>query len=614
MNKIKLFLISCIALVSFSCNDLDVPPLNIVGTDDLLSTEQGVGIYMANIYGALPMWNLGGIDNVFGYRNSDAYTGYQTGKGTMAIEKDMNGLWKYNDKSNLFEPYDKIRDINVFIEQFPAYSASFAPEKAAAYTGEAYFLRAFYYFNLVKRYGGVPLVDRTLNYPAQTMEELTLSRSKEVEIYDFILEDLDKAIRLLPDKSDGSVLAAGRANRYIAYGMKARVALYAGSIAKYGTEDHEGGLLGIPSSLANGYFQTAYAAADTTKHGGYALYNADADKAENFANIFGGGADGVTLPVESMFARSFVQTHNNSYAGNNEPYQMASSYASDSQPYLEMIEFFEDVDGNKFNIDPLIGTPDNPVYYDSPLEAFANLEPRAKGSVILPMSVYCGEEIEVRKGILPAGKTPANVNDGSLLVSAAEPTTQTAKYNDMYIQGKSGIGYSRGTSTGFLVRKWLCPTKKSTDWNTTGCLTPYIEMRYAEMLLTKAEAAVELGQHLDEAVSCMNQIRERAGSNKRFTTASLTIEAVRNERRLEFYDEDKTYWDFRRWRIAAREQTGGRRHVLWPVYVWDQGKYYLYKTEDERANYAAFDPLWYYNPIPTEAIDRNKLLKPNPNN
>jgi hypothetical protein len=611
MNKIKLFLISCIAIVAFSCNDLDLPPLNIVGNDDLLTTDQGVAIYMSNLYGNLPMWALDGIGANWQARKSDSYTGFMTGKNITAISGDVNGIWYRND-NGLFEPYDKIREINNFLEKFPAYSATFAPEKANAYIGEAYFLRAFYYFNLVKRYGGVPLVDRTLNYPEQTAEELTLPRSKEVDVYDFILKDLDEAIRLLPAESDGSVLESGRANRYIALGIKARVALYAGSIAKYGTEDLQGGILGIPSSLANGYFQAAYEAADATKDGGYELYNAFADKAENFANIFGGGADGVSLHKESMFARTWTGGHSINFAGNHEPYQMASSYCSDSQPYLEMIEFFEDVDGNKFDIDPLIGTPNNPVYYDSPLDVFANLEPRAKGTVILPMSDYDGETIEVRKGILPAGKTPANVNDGSLLISSVEPTTQTAMYNGMYIQGASGIGFARATYTGFLVRKWLCPTKMSRDWNATGCLTPYIEMRYAEMLLTKAEAAVELGQHLDVAADCLNQIRVRAGSNKRFT--SPTIADVRNERRLEFYDEDKTFWDFRRWRIATQEQTGGRRHVLWPIYVWDQGKYFLYKTEDDRASYASYDARWYYNPIPTTAIERNKLLIPNPSN
>jgi hypothetical protein len=139
-------------------------------------------------------------------------------------------------------------------------------------------------------------------------------------------------------------------------------------------------------------------------------------------------------------------------------------------------------------------------------------------------------------------------------------------------------------------------------------------MRYAEMLLTKAEAAVELGQHLDVAVDCINQIRARAGSTKRFTTATLTKEAVRKERRLEFFDEDKTYWDFRRWRIADTEQPGGSRHVLWPIYVWDEGKYYLHRAEDERGNLNPFVALWYYNPIPDDAIAKNKLIVPNPSN
>src|SRR5690606_27466807 len=95
-----------------------------------------------------------------------------------------------------------------------------------------YFARAYTYFALVKRYGGVPLVDATIDYPATVdMEGTRLFRNSEEEIWDFIAADLDKAIEMLPENSP----AKGRVNKYVAAAFKSRAMLYAGSIAKYNT-------------------------------------------------------------------------------------------------------------------------------------------------------------------------------------------------------------------------------------------------------------------------------------------------------------------------------------------------------------------------------------------
>jgi hypothetical protein len=120
---------------------------------------------------------------------------------------------------------------------------------------------------------------------------------------------------------------------------------------------------------------------------------------------------------------------------------------------------------------------------------------------------------------------------------------------------------------------------------------------------------------MGDALTQLNRIKARAGSNKRYIAADLTskgIQIVRRERKMEFYYEDKTYWDMRRWRTAEQELQGGRKHVLWPIYVWDEGKYYMKKTEDLRGNYNAFSSTWYYNPIPADAISKNGKLIQNP--
>ena len=77
----------------------------------------------------------------------------------------------------------------------------------------------------------------------------------------------------------------------------------------------------------------------------------------------------------------------------------------------------------------------------------------------------------------------------------------------------------------------------------------WIEFRYAEALLNGAEAAVEMGQHLDDALLWINDIRSRADI-KQLSLSDLTVDKVRHERRIELAFENHTYWDLRRWRIA----------------------------------------------------------------
>ena len=77
-------------------------------------------------------------------------------------------------------PYDRIRDINNFMEQFPNYKEYYNEETYENLYAEAFFLRAFYYFGLVKRYGGVPIVDKVLD-PKAPLAELQLPRSTEYD-------------------------------------------------------------------------------------------------------------------------------------------------------------------------------------------------------------------------------------------------------------------------------------------------------------------------------------------------------------------------------------------------------------------------------------------------
>jgi hypothetical protein len=611
MKKLKVFLASSIVALFCSCNTLDVPPMNIIGDATLFSTENGVTAYILRLYADLPVYDfrnitLGDLGGEFptvihcytGETTLEPMASYSAGSGTF-------GYWAW----------DKVRNQSYFIEEFPKYAASFPEVKVNAWLGEVHWMRAFHYFEMVKRYGGIPIIDRVLLYPEQSIEELKLPRSKEADCYDFILRELDKAIELLPEKSEVNVgLSLGRVNRYVAYGLKARVALYAGSIARYGNVDLNG-LVGVPATRAAEYFSIAWNAAKAVEAGGYELYkekwaaNYDS-KVENFASIF---LD--PNSKESMWAKHYVAiTFPSSFDVNNLPTQLGGAYNKKSTPTLDFVEMFDDTDGNPFTLNT--GTDAAPVYYNSPVELFAKAEPRLRAQVIFPGDAFKGEAIEVRYGIVPQGGTLANVK-----TSADMGAVETDGTTTMNIIGQSGMGHSLHTYTGFHIRKWLDPDLSRNDLMgfTKGSTTPWLEMRYAEMLLTRAEAAVELNilgdaTKIADAVDCMRQIRERAGAAKVYTAADLSgsnaMALVKKERRMELFFENKTFWDLRRWRIMDTEINSRQWGIIRPIYVWDQGKYYVQKTKNTNVT-TSFNSRYYYLAIPNGALILNENLLPN---
>lgn len=244
--------------------------------------------------------------------------------------------------------YKTIREINLLIEGLPKYKSGFSDSDYNTVLGEAYFIRAYVYFAMVKRLGGVPKIDYVIDYPANaTLEDTWTPRASEEECWDFIGQDLDLAIAGLPDKND-----SGRATRYAAAALKSRAMLYAGSIAKYNTvsEEYLGKrICGIPAERAVDYFEAAYKASKIVDEGGYSLYkakwaagNRDA-QAENFAALF---LDESSANTETIFARYYKEkflTHD--YDNSVQP-RSTSTGGNDSEvsPTVDFIEMFDGVE------------------------------------------------------------------------------------------------------------------------------------------------------------------------------------------------------------------------------------------------------------------------------
>ena len=595
--RINKILVSALvmALSFYSCDYLDVPPINIIQDDAIFNSESGITSYMTTLYYDLPIedfrytqqgFNVSGkgqgrLPNVSGEAMCSSSDDISTiGDGTWW------GCWDYG----------KIRRVNYFLKNFPAYKSNFQNTVLAdAWMGEAHFIRAYCYFAMVKRYGGVPILREPQEYVGD-IESLKVPRDTEKACYDFIAEDLDEAFRLLPDNEE--ILGKGRATKYAALALKSRAMLYAGSIARYGTVDLNG-LVGIDKALANDYFELAYKAVkELEKSKRFSLYRKNSDKEKNFAELFLAEDS-----PENIFCKYFQRNVNaHGWDVYFVPYQYrGNGFSSNMNPTLEFVEMFEHKDGTPANFAERAKN----TYFDDPSELFQNMDARFGGSIIYPNAIFKGEPCSIQKGLI--------IEDGSKKENATnyEEAVYTANDGQVYhIVGKSGSGNYSGNMTGFFMRKYLNENMPQSEVIENYSEQHWIEFRYAEALLNGAEAAVEMGQHLDDALLWINDIRSRADI-KQLSLSDLTVDKVRHERRIELAFENHTYWDLRRWRIADKDIETKQYTGLCPYFDINKQKYIF---EEVAANkyYYTFDVKMYYERIPDGEIAKNEKLKQNP--
>jgi hypothetical protein len=253
----------------------------------------------------------------------------------------------------------------------------------------------------------------------------------------------------------------------------------------------------------------------------------------------------------------------------------------------------------------------------------------------LPGDVFKNQSIEIRRGIytgaaaggisplLPAGSR-SQYPTANLVTSSTAAQTPYALPGGTLMNpaGLSGIftGDQTCAISGFSIRKWLNPNLPTSQVLENNEAQTWIEMRYAEVLLNRAEAAYELysaGQsgttdYLSDAFDDINQIRSRAGASLLVNSGSMTIDSVRIERRKELAFENKTYWDLKRWRTFSKEQNGTIYRILMPFYSSQAGKYFFDARTDERNDVYTYDPRWYYEQIPQGAISKSPNLIQNP--
>jgi len=597
MKKIFLPTILAFQLAFAGCKKdsdfLNIPPIQVVPSDVAFSDPALVLSILGDLYNReLDFSSLDGYlqdpndgnSGIAGWRTfADFGESFPSESGSYFVVQ--NRSWAYN--SWWTWDYAYIRDLNLFMQRDSAATKLTDGDKARFFA-EARFLRASYYFAMVKRMGGVPLILTPLEYDYKgNVSALQFPRAKESEIYDFIISEAEAIKDVLP--KDATIKS--RATKGAALALEARAALYAGSIAKYGATTPQvslpGGEVGIPAARATGYYTTALNAAQQIingEAGAYALYRFSPDLSDNFAAIFTDKSGGNT---ESIYIEDFKagagKVHG--YTTNDQPYSFSDEGgdAGRLNPSLNLVESFEKLD-NTYAPIPTTDGGGNPIYYNNPLDIFAGRDARLAGTVMLPGSRFKAQQVDIWAGYQLA--------DGSIVTSDEAGNLKTLPGGSAPVQvvGKDGPvnGLEFRTQSGFYVRKWLDPTVGS-GRRGRGSDVPFIRYRFGEVLLNAAEAAFELGQP-DVAAGYMNQVRARAGLTVPLTQAQITFDRIVHERRVELAFEGHILFDMKRWRIATNVWDGQvmtktdllsnigtakKRNTqpwgLWPYKVYDPG-------------------------------------------
>jgi len=503
---IAIFIIFSIILASCKKNVLSIDPSDRVAENAVWSDEALIKAYHNELYNAIPH---GFYIHMYSKYTDEAYNSApccgadifklntfnpdnigQAGGGDF-----WGGLmyyWNYG--------YSYLRKVNVFLEKMAAQDAlNFNDKKRLV--AEAKFVRAFIYFNLIERFGGVPIV--TDAYDRSDIGSVKFTRSSFDECVAFIQKNIDEALPDLLGKVPSTDKDYGRATKDAAYALLSRVYLYAASPLFNPTHD-------------NAKWQKAAAAAAVFTENndrGYTLY-------PNYRNLFNQNSG--AAQNEFIFTRNFTSSSFQQAPPNNlgRRYGAYGGWWASNGPTQNLVDDYDMINGqppfiwngNTKTINPLSGYDPNHPYW--------NRDPRFEATVLHDSSVFHGDLLEMW-----ISSTSSQFGYDSWKQSSDNPRSS------------------------YWLRKFM-PESQPISFAERYTI-PWPHFRLAEIYLNYAEAKFELG---DEATcrQYINKVRARAGVPD--IPATVTGEALRqrlyNERRIELAFENHRFFDIRRWKIA----------------------------------------------------------------
>ncbi|MDA6068285.1 RagB/SusD family nutrient uptake outer membrane protein [Flavobacterium sp. AC] len=413
-------------------------------------------------------------------------------------------------------PYNRIRECNNLLEDIDVKGATLDKTFRDQAKGQMYYLRALQYFDLMRTYGGVPLVT-TVQAAAADNPEIQLPRAKVSEVVDQIVKDFDMAASLLPGTWASASTNYGRVTKGAAMAQKARVLLtYASPLFN---KNWDGSNDRWDAALKAGLAAEAQLTAD-----GYGLVGNSAKQWEQMFLV-----DNAFCP--EAITVQFTKSDNNAQTMNNSweraiRLQGQGGVGGGTPAPKEMIDLFPMGDGRR----PTAANGYNDFTF------FVNRDPRFYRTFAFSGARWAYKE-----------------------------NTTAVLWTYRWLDASSKIGYADGNSSASspaFVRKMTNLTASNSS-NYQYSPTDIFEYRYAELLLNIAECYAALGQ-TGNTVAYLGRIRNRVGipSANNYGIGTLSdkysaIEAVLYERRIELAYEGKRFWDVQRWMLYDNETLPG---------------------------------------------------------
>lgn len=510
MNKIfRLLPVMGVVVLASACeSDFEPLPVEQYTIDFVFSKSDSNGVnakyYLNTVYSQL----LNGHNRVGG-DYLDAATDDAVSSATTTADVSDLALGAYNAASQVgpdmlwANMYRNIRTATTFITNIDAVplreKLSNGVSLVDVWKSEARFIRAMHYFELLKRYGGVPLMgDKVL----QLGDNVELPRNTFEECVNFIVSECDAIKDLLRSYPiDNPDINGHVATKEAALALKARVLLYAASpLFNGGNIDGSNPLTGYPSYDANRWKRAADAAKEFIDQNTYFSLVPD------FKDVFIVPNNGEVIFFRTGGISRSVETNNGPVGFSSQ--NQGNGRTSPSQ--------------NLVNAFPMInGKPITDPSYD-PANPYANRDPRLSKTILHNGAPWLSTFIETFEGG----------------------------------QHKPG-GSIQQTKTSYYLRKFMGDFESTPNYEDTP--HDWVVFRFAEILLNYAEAENEFSGPTEDVYEMIRTIRARAGilpgdDNQYGLDPNMDRDAmrsvIRNERRIELAFEEHRYWDIRRWKIA----------------------------------------------------------------